>query len=431
MKKAVFFNIQNSLNKGNFLSAKIYADENKSNQCRCGGKFNEYYEFDESILIPRCASCSKHPLRFRIVARVEDDLGKKKSVTIRHDQNGRRLEKAGRCLNTLENIRAELESGDFDYRDYDSKKMREQLEFTNFVDQIYLPFHFKRWKNKEITKSGYKNKVKSCNHLKNFFKKQPVNLINTNKVRGFRVNYDATENTINYTVNELKTILFEAHRLGHIKSVPRLDQVKSSKKRIEIMNYEQAKLICSKVKNEKYKDIISLALFYPVRPSEFRALRWNDIDFVNHTITFDEHFSEGELTTGRKSQGEGEKYSKLTLPLLSEAREIFQKYVSIENELDSFIFKGKYKDSISDRPIQRAWREAVQLSGLKKTPTFKLNMYEIKHALLSHLESNGVSISVLEKMSGVRAKTLMERYVYAKSENVNDAFNILEFKEAQ
>ena len=156
-RKAVIKNIfKNNFNRGDFLSAKIYSDTKAD--CACGGKFSGKRDMEEYIF-PVCNSCEKFPPLFRIVAMIVDGDGLKERVTIRHNNDGERFTKWSMVAYSLDSVKSEIKNGIFDANKYKSKAKRVSYLFENFT-QEYLDFHKKREIKKEITPSGYSNKIK-------------------------------------------------------------------------------------------------------------------------------------------------------------------------------------------------------------------------------------------------------------------------------
>ena len=426
-KTAVIFEIINESNRGNFLRANIYADANKQNLCGCGGKFNKYVEFeDTNIFHPICPYCGAKPSRYRIHGRVEDEFGNKKTVVIRYNQRSKRLDRLARVVDTLEVIREQLQEGEFNYIHYMPDKKKRVLQFSVFVNEIFLPETKARWESGEISKSTWRNYSKESKHLCAHFKKTDLDKINNVALRNFHRSYKASVETKNRCHAILKTILNEAIKKG-IRSRPmKLDNAKATRKRKEIMDYDTAKLIWSHIEDPIHKDVVETLLLYPIRPSEVYVLKTKeDFDLSENKIIFDEHLSDGEKTAGRKSQKGDQKYSTLKLPLLDRMKEIYDRNRDMSHP---YLFKGIRGKRVSEQSVRRSWRKAREKAGIFPTSNCKFDMYEIKHALTSYLLKNGVDAKTLEEMSGVNAKTLMERYLYAQKDSVSEAFNILQFK---
>lgn len=405
--------IRINYNRGNFLGAKIYSDV-RDNKCECGGKFSARSVF-KGLEFPICNKCKSDPPRYRVVAKIVDANGVRQDATLRHDQNGNRLCESIDVLYCLKIIQDEISNGVFDANKYKSKNKRDSYRFENFAKD-YLDMNEKRLARNEMTIGGFKYKRGCVKHLVNHFKDIDISYFRNLHVENFRENFEGTNARMNQCLSELKTMLNYAHKKEKITHVPYIGEVKKSKKRTEIMEYEIGLEILSHVEGKKYVDLITIISEYPVRPGEVRALRWNDINFKDGTIKFDEHFSDEKPEDGRKSRRLGQKHSVLILPMTNTARKIFLEMPRPLNS-DEYVFKGDVGKFVSATTMNKKWREARDRAKIKPTEEKKYHLYEFKHGILSDLLMKvGGNLKTLENASGVDIKTLMERYTYSNDD---------------
>lgn len=398
-------------NKGNFLSAKIYSDV-RGNACECGGKFTKRQK-EMGVSFPVCDSCANgRPNKYRIVATFEDDETREKiRVTLRTDQQGKRLESQLQVGFWLETVKREIEAGEFDVNLYKSEEKRREFKFENF-SKVYLAHHEKRLNKGEITPSGLRNKKNYTGKLVKHFRGFDIGNIRTGKIEEFKVLFEESDSQLNHCLQELKAILYYAHKMEKIHYVPSIS-VKKTSKRKQTMDLATGLKIIEKIKNPVVQHICQILAIYPVRPGEVRALRWKDVDLMGGSITFCSHFSDNKIIEGRKSRKIDEQYGSLTLPLTQAAREVINLQVR-DIDPDGFVFKGQRGPYVSNNAFNSAWRKAREAAGFSPTREMKYDLYELKHAVLSELNAkSGGNLKTLEKASGVDIKTLMERYVYS------------------
>jgi integrase len=420
MTKAVLFNIHNPTNRGNFLSAKIYADV-KGNTCECGGKFTGR-KTKENVEFPVCDSCKEPPSLFRISAKIEDMDGESKRVTIRRTKDKERLKFESDIIYTYRIIKRDLENGEFNVNDYQSKKKQENLIFKNFL-LSYMKHHEKRYKKGQLTFEGLRDKKKSHKHLLEFFANISIDKIRKYHISKFEDNFEGTDNTLRKAKSELKTILLFAQKRDYITKVVDIGTIGKSRLREHTMTEAVGLDIIAHVNDVKLRGLMLLLTIYPVRPGEIRALKWENVDLNNNTITFDSHFSGTDNVEGRKSRKAGDKLASITLKLSKIARDIILKQDSSSSKND-FVFTNAYGNNISQGGLNKAWVDARKMAGYKPTKKNLLHMYELKHIRLSKMNEqvNG-NLKILEEASGVDVKTLMSRYVRADKEKVNSFFN--------
>lgn len=403
------------LNKGDFVSAKIYSDV-RGNQCECGGKFTAKQRLRD-LELPACNKCGMEPSLYMIRATFEDETGEKIRVNIRNDQDGKRLTDPLQVGYWFKTIKREIDSCEFDVNRYKSEDSRKAYKFKNFV-KTYLDYNEKRLINGEITPSGLTSKKNKCVHLVRHFGNYDITKIRSKQIEMFRTEFEHSDNLMNRCLEELKTVLNRARAMEMINFTPVIT-VKKTNRRKKTMDIETGLKIISKIGNPTIKSLCTLLSIYPVRPGEVRALKWRDVDFAKGTITFCEHFSENKVIKGRKSQKEGDRYSTLTLPLTQAARVVLNNQVRDLNQ-DAFVFKGSRGPYVSNNAFNFAWRKARALAGFEQTESMKYDAYELKHAVLSELnEKTGGNLKTLEKASGVDIKTLMDRYVYSHDDLKN------------
>src|SRR5690606_9617173 len=102
-----------------------------------------------------------------------------------------------------------------------------------------------------------------------------------------------------------KTILNWAEDRYKILKVPKFE-VPSSKKRKKVpdLNITRDKIIPA-IENEVHRIAIHCLEHYGLRPSEVRAIQYEQIDLIHDRLTIDRHFSKTTLLMGRKSAKEG------------------------------------------------------------------------------------------------------------------------------
>ncbi len=418
-------------NIGDFLSAKIYSDI-KGNACSCGGQYldkkivyeDEHDEKSDMFEIPICNSCKKTPRKFRINARVENENGAKKTITIRNSQDGLRLTKVYQVITCLCIIKQEIREGRFDVRKYSSSLSKESFLFENFI-QTYIKYYEKKAsiKGKEGISPATLRKKKTLIslHLLPYFKGIEIGYVDRVKIKKFKDSWADQFSTRNQCLGELKRILNYAFEYEYIKSVPKFDKIPKSRSREKIAHISTIREVLPFVDDVYYYRIFRLLDIYPIRPCEVRCLRWKDIDFRKKTITIQRHLSDGVELDGRKSididseSGKG----KITYPLTSDARTILKEVRSSIN-IDDLIFESKRKKGafISHTVLPDHWRKACKLAGVEY-----FEPYEIKHARATEItEQNNGNLKLTMDVLGQTNVNTTLRYIQ-KGSNLKEVFH--------
>ncbi len=393
------------------MAARIYSDT-PGYKCQCGGVHNKRVPHDDhaEILVPRCNACNKYPSLFHIDADASGVNGEKIRLKIRNDQNNNRLENMSQVIFTLQNIQKEIIEGEFDVTRYVSKEARESFKFKNYVNE-YEKHHEQRLKNKELTPKSFKDKKSIIkNHLLPYFRNYDLTKIKAPLIRTFQKSFTAKFRSRDLALGELRTIMRQAVKDGMLRVAPEFDKIPKARKRTKILSMDLINETIQMVPQKIYRDMLTLMTIYPFRPSELRALRWVDIDFLDDKINVVGHFSDEVWIDGRKSISEGEN-ATMKYDIIDRARFILNNYRSsriprIDRETD-WVFRSFHDKHIYEEGLAKAWRLARGIVGHKH------QMYEIRHRCLTDFGKrvNG-DIMKLQKFSGhTNANTLMERYI--------------------
>lgn len=408
--------------KGLILSARIYSDT-PGYKCQCGGVFNKRIEHDDhkGLMVPKCNTCNKYPPVFHIDADAKDPDGNTIRVKVRNDMKNNRLTNISQVIFTMQNIQEEIMSGEFDVTRYVSKDARESFRFKNYILK-YEEFHNERLVNNEITPKALRDKKSLIKkYILPFFGKYDLVQIKEPLIhlfhKEFFKEYGNYPRSRDLAISELRTILKQAKKDGKIKIVPEFDKIPKAKRRMKIISMDLINETIGKITNPVYVDILTLMTMYPFRPSEIRALRWKDIDFINDKINVIGHFSDEVWIDGRKSIESGDG-SFAEYDIVSRSREILNRYRAsriprIDRETD-WVFRGANDRHISEDALSDAWRIARELT---ETP-HKHQMYEIRHRCLTDFGKrvNGDIMKMQQFSKHKNVNTLMDRYIRSEAD---------------
>ena len=147
-----------------------------------------------------------------------------------------------------------------------------------------------------------------------------------------------TQNQKGHSYSLLSDMLDKALDNGLIKKNPMKlfvlpksrEKNADKKKNIKYLMQEEIDIIFKSFENSKYLNMVKFALYTGLRAGELSTLTWQDIDFVNKTITVDKQFN---ITTKKISDTKTEA-SNRTIPLFSKAEEVL---LSIKKK-SNFVF---------------------------------------------------------------------------------------------
>lgn len=234
----------------------------------------------------------------------------------------------------------------------------------------------------------------------------------------FRDSFTDKLRTRDQATSELQTMLRYAHKYELVSSIPFFDKIPKSNKRKNIPSMEVIKSIIPFLP-VRYKDIFTILTIYPIRPSELRCLRWNDIDLINNKLTIQRHLSDSKELKGRKSISIDSPKGKIVYPITIEIGQIL---ISMNYPLDrnALVFPSPNNPDkfLSKSALPKQWRIACKKAGVEY-----FEPYEIKHARATEISknNNGDVIKTMEATGHTNVNTVM-RYIDTKT-NLSEIFN--------
>lgn len=416
-----FGHAKSKFNIGSWVAAKIYSDV-KGNTCdRCGGRYCKYVEYfrrdKKPLSYPVCDSCNYPPARFRIRAKLADERGQKKYVFVRKTIEGQYLEDVETVVDVFKRVEADEKLGLFRYTTYDKKAVKEKDLFKNVV-AAYLDLQAKRL---DLSPYSLDSKKKYAKLLligenpdkPNGFADYSIHDIEAYHIQDFKISLKSHTNQA-MCLSTMKTILNWAAERYKLIRVPKFE-VPSSKKRKSIpsLGTTEDKIIPA-IDNEIHREAIRMLKDYGLRPSEVRAIQYEQIDLINDRIIIDRHFSKTTLLMGRKSVAEGEKTASLNRPLTPELKK-FIKSRPWPLDKKTFLFTNTVNKPLGVKDLSQTWRETLKM--LKLT---HVEMYGLRGAkITSIIEKHGIHKGM--KVAGHSDIKTTMTYDHSQ-ENIDDLF---------
>ena len=221
------------------------------------------------------------------------------------------------------------------------------------------------------------------------------------------------------TINAYVKMLFTwCVRYKNLASNPfdMVDRLKlETKKRMDIITVDEFNQIVEQVNNPDMKLMFKLLFWTELRIGEARALKIDDIDFNNKTISVTKSYtnlSGKSIITTPKTKG-SIRVIKIDDVLLSEIKDYIDKAKYILE--DDFIFrfnKASYRYNFKNATIKVLGRD--------------LRVHDLRHSHASFLINNGVDILLISKRLG-HSNTAMTLNVYSHlyPDRENEAINLI------
>ncbi len=178
----------------------------------------------------------------------------------------------------------------------------------------------------------------------------------------------------------------------HVVKIQQKIPIKSAKEPRNlpvILNKMEIKNLIDSTKNYKYKLIFALTYGAGLRLSEVTNLKIQDLNFAELSIHL-------KKTKGNKD--------RITL-LPSKLKPDLETFISGKNQA-SFVFPSQRGGKLSERSIQKLFKQSLKAAKIKKKVTF----HSLRHGFATHLLDNGVNIRSIQKLMGHQDIRTTQRY---------------------
>jgi len=320
----------------------------------CGGNF---HRLDNDLL------CQDHQTRPRklYVQLYSRELGK--YINLFSDARGIPFSSYEQAYRILTKIRAEIDAGSFDPSRYVPQKLK-PLQFINWSTR-WLQNREIEAEKKIISPSYLKELRRFVSIFQNFFDKIDIRDIGTKQVNDFYLSLKGSPKYIINILSCLHKMLSDALDWGDIGKMPKFPKIEAPEPDFKTIDLDQQDAIIQKITDPMDRAYILFTAREMVRPSETRALFWDDLDFKHDRVVIRRHFSLNELRETTKS-----KRIKV-LPLDGEVKEALQKlprYILVDKSgkqyASPFVFQ-KNGHPYSESYARKLWNRITSEMGIK------------------------------------------------------------------
>lgn len=345
----------------------------------------------------------------------------KSSIEIRFMYRGQRyaekikLKPDAQGLRAAKNFRAEIisaiDKGTFEYwvsfpeSKHAAKFKPESKTLENYLLNTYLP-RFEKY-GKARTIKTYRNIIK--NQLIPPFGHLDLNEINVPIVKKWIDTLAISAKSIRNLMSPLRSALNEAVEDGLIEInplasySPKIRNTAPKEDDIDPITYEEEDTLLAYAP-ANFKNLLKFALWTGLRPQEYLALTWQDIDLKNGTVNVNKAKSDHVAVETTKTNA-----SIRTLTLLEPALNaiIAQKELTFIDGDHVFMFNGKCYSGVSQ--LRRfEWNSTFKKSGVRRRPP-----KQTRHTFASRMLNAGEPLLWVSKYLG-HADPSMTLRAYAR-----------------
>lgn len=240
-----------------------------------------------------------------------------------------------------------------------------------------------------------------------------------------KTGYGLSSSSVNSIITVIQSSLNVAFNLGLMteKVGDKLKRPKTNEKNIECFSVEEQRVIEKAVLSDNRSHMfgVFLCLYSGLRIGELLALEWNDIDFVNCTLSVtktcfdgkDANGVFGRITDRPKTQSSCRivPIPKQIIPLLKTAKK--------NSESNYVISKGE--SGLLVRTYQRNFK-----SLLKRLNIAPRGSHALRHTFATRAIECGMDVKTLSEILGHKNPTVtLNRYVHSLMEHKKDMMNRL------
>jgi integrase len=192
---------------------------------------------------------------------------------------------------------------------------------------------------------------------------------------------------------------------------------------METISVEECRRFLAIARESRWFGLFALALTTGMRPSEYRALKWSDIDWQRGSASVCRTVQ--ETSSGWTLDDSKRKHSRRVVKLqgfVSAAlKSLHNSHLLVDaGEPDvgrGLIFRSETGDPLRQRRVKREFRKLLEAAGIRR-----LRLYDLRHTAATLAIAAGVSVKVISDQLGHASISFtLERYSHVLPSIQDDA----------
>lgn len=340
------------------------------------------------------------------------------------------ISKESEAIKVYNALRYSLDNNQFEVANFENKipnvavLLGINVGSMNMTDLLMAQIEKYRSRQDLVYSSFYNLKGAIELHLLPYFKNINIATISINDIEDFIKSLKFSRDRIRLIIRPLRQVFREAIRDGIIKENPFslydnsiLNQhAVNTDYEVKPFSLDEINRILTACKHQTVKNLIATGFYTGMRLGELMALTWDDINFINETISVDKTVSFGGIIKQPKT-----KAGIRVVEMLPEAKLALLAQQEITGDAkNGRVFKGPQgKNYTKTDTLGRHWRNALTTANVEYR-----NPYQMRHTFISMMLSRGNSPLVLYRMIGHETTEIMYKH-YARYINNNENKKLL------
>jgi len=309
------------------------------------------------------------------------------------DKEGSPLYSERQANRLLERIRSEIDAGEFNSKNYVQRELK-ALRLGNYVT-AWLRRQERRLEAGEIS-HGYMREIRATvkNHLIPHLGSKDIRALNKGHLNDFLATLTVGPKSKKNILGVLRAIFTDAVDREDLTRVPKFPKVNVPDPVVRWIDAEAQDAILAQIKHPMWKAYFTFLVHMGCRPSEARALRWEDVDFERGVLTIRAGMDLNHYRPTTK-----EKDVRI-LPLAQGAIDALR---SISRGI-GYVFHLNGRP-LSLQRVQKWWRRAATAAGID------IPLYQgTKHSMGCRARLEGVPLDVIQDWFGHKSAASTRRY---------------------
>lgn len=270
-------------------------------------------------------------------------------------------------------------------------KQQKIKEYT--LKEWYKEFNqlYKKDKIKDTTQSKNDCTFKHIKPLHNY-KLKDITILQVQKLLS-----DIEHKTVKKNIYILLNSLYEKAYINELVSkniMKQVDKPKYKAKEKKALTKEQQKKFVTVCNAETYGTFYLICLFQGLRRGECKALKVNDIDLINNTLTIDESINEATTRTNTKNS-----QSNRVMPIFEQTKEILKTLIKGKNKND-FLFPDKLSRIVDN------------LNSISEKVKTHITPTILRHTFITRCQENNIPLFVVQSWVGHERGSVVTTKVY-------------------